>query len=80
MLKPKYFSVGHQQELYSVCSAEQLAQITKHLRQAYVKVLDSGIAIWKWNSTSLISYFSVNNKNNLFWKKKYNMKSSSSRI
>nr|SVE94086.1 EOG090X01MR [Simocephalus serrulatus] len=31
-----------QQSLYQVCSAEQLAQLIKHLRQAYVRVLDSG--------------------------------------
>lgn len=31
-----------QQCLYKVCSAEQLAQLTKHLRQAYVRVLDAG--------------------------------------
>ena len=33
---------SEQQSLYKVCSAEQLAQLTKHLRQAYVKVLDAG--------------------------------------
>ena len=35
-----FFVLGQQQGLYLVCSAEQLAQLTKHLRQAYVKVLD----------------------------------------
>jgi len=30
------------QALYQVCSAEQLSQLTKHFRQAYVKVLDQG--------------------------------------
>lgn len=33
---------SEQQSLYQVCSAEQLAQLIKHLRQAYVRVLDSG--------------------------------------
>ena len=28
------------QALYQVCSAEQLSQLMKHFRQAYVKVLD----------------------------------------
>ena len=30
------------QALYRVCSAEQLSQLTKDFRQAYVKVLDQG--------------------------------------
>lgn len=33
---------SEQQSLFKVCSAEQLAQLIKHLRQAYVHVLDSG--------------------------------------
>nr|SVE72157.1 EOG090X01MR [Daphnia similis] len=33
---------SEQQSLYKVCSAEQLAQLTKQLRQAYVKLLDLG--------------------------------------
>lgn len=33
---------SEQQALYKVCSAEQLAQLIKHLRQAYVRVLDAG--------------------------------------
>lgn len=33
---------SEQQSLYKVCSAEQLGQLTKHLRQAYVKLLDLG--------------------------------------
>lgn len=33
---------NEQQALYKVCSSEQLAQMIKHLRQAFVKVLDMG--------------------------------------
>lgn len=33
---------SEQQSLYKVCSAEQLAQLTKHLRQSYVRLLDIG--------------------------------------
>ena len=33
---------SEQHGLHSVCSAEQLVQLIKHLRQSYVKVLDSG--------------------------------------
>lgn len=36
---------NEQQALHKVCSAEQLVQLIRQLRQAYVKVLDSGDAL-----------------------------------
>jgi len=36
---------SEQQSLYKVCSSEQLVQLNKHLRQAFVKVIDSSSAI-----------------------------------